>query len=132
MQRFFKDFATRPEDRFPARSDAHFAALPAGIETRAKALWRVRGEWSESMTRTLILLAGLTMMAGAAHAQNRFGGAESDAWCLFYDPYTYNCGFATVQQCHASRQGVGGRCQPNPSGPPQRVERMRREKRDAR
>jgi hypothetical protein len=86
------------------------------------------------MTRTLILLASLTIVAGAgaAHAQNRFGGAESGAWCLFYDPYTYNCGFATVQQCNASREGVGGRCQPNPSGPPPRVERSRRERRDAR
>ena len=86
------------------------------------------------MTRTLILLAMLLIVVGAgtAHAQHRFGGADSGAWCLFYDPYTYNCGFATVQQCHASRQGVGGRCQPNPSGPSPRAERSRREKRDSR
>ena len=84
------------------------------------------------MTRTLIVVASLTMLTGVAHAQNRFGGAESGAWCLFYDPYTYNCGFATIQQCNASREGVGGRCQPNPSEPPQRVERTRREKRDVR
>jgi len=74
------------------------------------------------MMRTLILAASAcALLAGAAHAQPRefrFGGSDSAAWCLFFDPYTYNCGFATLEQCVATREGVGGRCQPNPSGPP--------------
>jgi hypothetical protein len=69
--------------------------------------------------RILVVIA----IAGAAFAvsdgaQARFGGATSGAWCLFDDPYTYNCGFATLQQCLATASGVGGQCQPNPSGPP--------------
>ena len=64
-----------------------------------------------------IAVAG-TAFAIASGAQARFGGASSGAWCLFYDPYTYNCGFATLEQCRATAHGVGGRCQPNPSGPP--------------
>jgi Protein of unknown function (DUF3551) len=62
----------------------------------------------------------LSMFAPAGHAQSqfRFGGARSGAWCLFYDPWTYDCGFATLQQCLATWNGVGGQCQPNPSGPP--------------
>ena len=69
--------------------------------------------------RTLMLLAifGATS-AVPDPAQARFGGASSGAWCLFTDPYTYNCGFATLQQCRATASGAGGQCQPNPSGPP--------------
>ena len=69
--------------------------------------------------RTLMLLAifGATS-AVADPVQARFGGAASGAWCLFTDPYTYNCGFATLQQCRATASGAGGQCQPNPSGPP--------------
>jgi hypothetical protein len=66
------------------------------------------------------------LLAGAAQAQARFGGAHSGAWCVFYDPYTYNCGFATLQQCLATTSGVGGACQPNPSGPPPTVAPVRR------
>jgi hypothetical protein len=69
--------------------------------------------------RTLMLLAILGATSAVADpAQARFGGAASGAWCLFTDPYTYNCGFATLQQCRATASGAGGQCQPNPSGPP--------------
>lgn len=69
--------------------------------------------------RALILSVAIcAVLAGAAHAKPRFGGEQSGAWCVFYDPYTYNCGFATLQQCLATTSGVGGACQPNPSGPP--------------
>jgi hypothetical protein len=70
---------------------------------------------------TIIMLgATLGVLAPSAQAQShfRFGGARSGAWCLFYDPWTYDCGFATLQQCLATSSGVGGQCQPNPSGPP--------------
>jgi len=80
------------------------------------------------MTRFAFLLAVAALSAGAAHAQPqpRFGGAGSGAWCLFYDPYTYDCGFATLQQCLATSSGAGGACQPNPSGPPPRTQRRER------
>ena len=80
--------------------------------------------------RTLILLAILgAALAVADPAQARFGGAASGAWCLFTDPYTYNCGFATLQQCRATASGAGGQFQPNPSGPP-RAEAPARRKRE--
>ena len=79
--------------------------------------------------RTLMVMA----VAGVASAvsdpaQARFGGAASGAWCLFDDPYMYNCGFATLQQCRATASGAGGQCQPNPSGPPSRAAPVRRKR----
>jgi hypothetical protein len=69
--------------------------------------------------RLLIVFAFACAMFGSASgAQARFGGERSGAWCLFDDPYTYNCGFATLEQCRATASGAGGQCQPNPSGPP--------------
>lgn len=69
-----------------------------------------------------LMLAALSSLAltAAADAQQsfRFGGARSGSWCLFEDPWTYNCGFATLQQCVTTSYGQGGQCQPNPSGPP--------------
>jgi hypothetical protein len=74
-----------------------------------------------------LAFAGAIVSAGDAAAQQfRFGGAHSGAWCLFEDPWTYNCGFATLQQCVATSSGVGGQCQPNPSGPPPEMQRTRR------
>jgi hypothetical protein len=79
--------------------------------------------------RGLIAIAVIIAAVAAAdpaQAQFRFGGAHSGAWCLFDDPYTYNCGFATLQQCVATARGAGGQCQPNPSGPPPGAEDGRR------
>lgn len=40
---------------------------------------------------------------------------SSGAWCLNNtDGGPYDCGYATLQQCLASRSGVGGSCNPNP------------------
>ena len=78
--------------------------------------------------RALILatLSILTLAAASqAQSQFRFGGATSGAWCLFEDAWTYNCGFATLQQCLATASGAGGQCQPNPSGPPSPPRRVR-------
>ena len=76
--------------------------------------------------RTLIVIGFLCAVLGpASGAQARFGGERSGAWCLFDDPYTYNCGFATLQQCLATASGAGGGCQPNPSGPPAAAPRAR-------
>ena len=83
---------------------------------------------------TAVLLVGAALALGSAiasadhasAAQFRFGGAHSGAWCLFDDPWTYNCGFATLQQCLATASGAGGQCQPNPSGPPPEMRRQPR------
>lgn len=85
-----------------------------------------------SLMATLLVGAALALggmiasAGGAAAEQFRFGGAHSGAWCLFDDPWTYNCGFATLQQCLATASGAGGQCQPNPSGPPREIRRQRR------
>jgi hypothetical protein len=39
--------------------------------------------------------------------------AQAAAWCAFYSPSTYNCGFHTYEQCLATIRGVGGYCAPN-------------------
>jgi hypothetical protein len=41
------------------------------------------------------------------------GEAHAGAWCAWYDPYTYNCGFATFQQCQQTVLGAGGYCARN-------------------
>jgi hypothetical protein len=41
------------------------------------------------------------------------GEARAGAWCAWYDPYTYNCGFNTFQQCQATVLGAGGYCARN-------------------
>lgn len=80
------------------------------------------------MRTPLLATIVLVALAASAHAQShfRFGGERSGAWCLFDDPWTYNCGFATLQQCVATASGAGGQCQPNPSGPPPEPRRSRR------
>ena len=52
-------------------------------------------------------LASLTMSGGARAESQRY------AWCVFYDPSTYNCGFTTYQQCMETARGSGGICRPN-------------------
>jgi hypothetical protein len=53
------------------------------------------------------LLVGLALaFAGAREA-------HAGAWCAWYDPYTYNCGFNTLQQCQATVLGAGGYCARN-------------------
>jgi Protein of unknown function (DUF3551) len=82
---------------------------------------------------TIAILVAAGVAAERAQAEFRFGGERSGAWCLFDDPWTYNCGFATLQQCRATASGAGGQCQPNPSGPPVgTVDGTRRHKRSER
>ena len=66
--------------------------------------------------RTLALaiaVAALTTSAASARL-----ASAGEAWCAYYDAWTYNCGFVTLQQCLATISGVGGICKPNPYGPP--------------
>jgi Protein of unknown function (DUF3551) len=45
-------------------------------------------------------------------------------WCVYYDPYTYTCGFVSFNQCLATVTGVGGFCRRDPySVPPTRYDR---------
>lgn len=81
--------------------------------------------------RTLMIAVAGVMLCVSADAHAQFGGDRRGAWCLFYDPWTYNCGFATLEQCVETRHGVGGRCQPSPYGTPP-SEAPRRKKRSRR
>lgn len=65
------------------------------------------------------------MLALAVMALNLSAGGSAQAerywpWCAYYDALTYNCGFATLQQCIATVSGVGGECRQNvyPAPPP--------------
>jgi hypothetical protein len=56
--------------------------------------------------------------------------AQAGSWCVFYDFSTYNCGFHSYAQCHATAFGAGGWCRPNffesnsqPSGKRSRAKR---------
>ena len=59
-----------------------------------------------------ILAGGLCMLViGVATAQ-------AGAWCAWYGPYTYNCGFRTLEQCRATTFGDSrAYCAPNTYGP---------------
>ena len=54
------------------------------------------------------------------------GDARAGAWCAWYDPYTYNCGFNTFQQCQANVSGAGGYCARNVAEEPAPDPRRRR------
>ena len=67
------------------------------------------------------------LIVSFALAMSLVGEARAGAWCAWYDPYTYNCGFNTFQQCQATVLGAGGYCarnvyesQPAPGVRPQR------------
>lgn len=55
----------------------------------------------------------IALMAAAALVLIGAGEARAGAWCAWYDPYTYNCGFSTFEQCQATVSGAGGYCAPN-------------------
>ncbi|WP_157699565.1 DUF3551 domain-containing protein [Pseudorhodoplanes sinuspersici] len=53
--------------------------------------------------------------------------AQEYPWCARYDWTTSNCGFVSFQQCLATIQGIGGRCEQNPRYvPPQQRRRPQR------
>jgi hypothetical protein len=54
----------------------------------------------------VMVVAGLALLAGAT-------GAPAGPWCAWFDPYTYNCGFGSFQQCLDTIQGEGGYCARN-------------------
>ena len=64
--------------------------------------------------------------------------AQAARWCVYYDAYTYTCGFTSFQQCQATAFGAGGFCRRDPYAAPNEgqnypVQRGRRSRdRDAR
>ena len=76
------------------------------------------------VTTFAVIVAALSAAAQAAPAQ-----AREYPWCARYDVWTYNCGFATFQQCLATISGAGGICTPNPRAVAIGDERPRRHKR---
>lgn len=82
------------------------------------------------MTRLALGLAAAALLAVAAPRGASAAPERVPAWCVFYDPWTYNCGFYTLQQCLDTISGAGGICQPNPRAPDPAAEpRPRRQKR---
>jgi len=60
----------------------------------------------------------LAIVAGALVASMAVStSASAAAWCAWTDPYTYNCGFYTYQQCMATVSGAGGYCARNVNEP---------------
>ncbi len=55
----------------------------------------------------------VALTLGLAFTVTGAGVARAGAWCAWYDPYTYNCGFATFAQCQATVSGAGGYCARN-------------------
>jgi hypothetical protein len=50
--------------------------------------------------RTLVVLTGITLAFALDVAS-----AKAAEWCAWYDAYTYNCGFHTLEQCRATVSG---------------------------
>ena len=77
-----------------------------------------------STMRSLLVLAVVAAAlsnAGSAQAQGKYW-----PWCVYYDAWSYNCGFASFEQCLATARPEGGFCKQNPYGPPVSEPRGRR------
>jgi Protein of unknown function (DUF3551) len=54
-------------------------------------------------------------LAAAMMLMSHPQSANAAAWCAWYDAYTYNCGFRTLEQCRATIFGDSAAyCAPNP------------------
>jgi len=58
------------------------------------------------------------------------GGAKAEGsywpWCIDYRDSSYNCGFASFEQCLQTALPVHGLCRENPLGPPRPAKSPRR------
>ncbi len=61
---------------------------------------------------TATALAALTLVCATGNY------ADAAPWCAFYQDSGTNCGFYTLQQCHAALSGNGGYCALNLEGSP--------------
>jgi hypothetical protein len=62
------------------------------------------------MRSTVLAIAALVLAAASTGAQ-----AQNYPWCAVYDTgdASYNCGFATYEQCRVTIAGMGGFCERN-------------------
>lgn len=60
--------------------------------------------------KRLAVGAAVLMVMAALDAGHQ---SQAARWCAWSGPYTYNCGFYTLQQCRATVSGEGGWCAPN-------------------
>lgn len=75
----------------------------------------------------IVIVTLVCGLADGAKAQGKYW-----PWCVYYDAWTYNCGFVSLQQCLATAIGAGGACRPNPWGPPAAYSETPRRKKRAR
>ncbi len=46
-----------------------------------------------------------TIFLGVSLLLSHADPASAGPWCVWYDAYTYNCGFQTLEQCRATASG---------------------------
>jgi hypothetical protein len=61
----------------------------------------------------IALVAACVLAPGCARAEGSYW-----PWCLDYRDGSYNCGFASFEQCIETALRVRGFCRQNPLGPP--------------
>jgi hypothetical protein len=74
-------------------------------------------------------ITGAGLLAAATVLFMQTGSANAGAWCVYYDAYTHNCGFQTIEQCQATiLADHSAYCSPNytESAPPDRARPRRR------
>jgi Protein of unknown function (DUF3551) len=54
------------------------------------------------------ILAGAAVLVSAFLFSGR--DANAQGWCVYYDEFTYSCGFTSFRQCQATAFGGGGFC----------------------
>jgi hypothetical protein len=76
------------------------------------------------------MLRSILVAAVAAAGVLMPGGARAEGtywpWCIDYRDSSYNCGFATFEQCLATAIRLRGLCRENPLGPPRPAQSSRR------
>jgi Protein of unknown function (DUF3551) len=40
--------------------------------------------------------------------------AQGNRWCAYFDPWTKNCQFGSLEDCQTAMRGTGKRCEANP------------------
>jgi hypothetical protein len=66
-----------------------------------------------TVTIFAVIVAAMSLSTHATRARAQ-AQAREYPWCARYDTWSYNCGFATFQQCQATISGAGGICERNP------------------
>jgi hypothetical protein len=66
------------------------------------------------MRTATIFAVIVAAMSLSTHTTPARAQAREYPWCARYDAWSYNCGFATFQQCLATISGAGGICERNP------------------